>query len=139
MKQIRQMTQGTIFTVVGNCNGHNYTVGEKYKVVQHSLREHNVTGCSLDGYFVGNTLKDSDITAFTTRETMLSDIENISSTIKELEEMLQETKTKLKYLEASGEEEFNENEFRVFIALKTIEDKSISEKERIKIIAGLLN
>ena len=45
---------------------------------------------------------------------------------------------KLKFLEETGQDEFNQNEFNAYQALTLIENGELSKAEKAKLIAGLL-
>lgn len=69
--------------------------------------------------------------------------EEIHKELLELEKNFVNSRTelqnKLQYLEESGSEEFDENEFKVHTTLKTLENKKLSIKEKTKLIASLIN
>lgn len=56
----------------------------------------------------------------------------------EAEEEAKELQSKLDYLAAFSIEVFDENEYKVYTALKAIDDKKITEQERVKLIAKLI-
>jgi len=58
---------------------------------------------------------------------------------KEFQKTIQELNEKIAYLEESGSELFSETEFKVYKTLKTLGNKDLSETERAKIIASLIN
>lgn len=58
---------------------------------------------------------------------------------KEFQKTIQELNEKISYLDESGNEFFYETEFKVYKTLKTLGNKDLSETERAKIIASLIN
>jgi alpha-amylase/alpha-mannosidase (GH57 family) len=58
---------------------------------------------------------------------------------KEFQKTTQELNEKIVYIEESGNEFFYETEFKVYKTLKTLSNKDLSETERAKIIASLIN
>lgn len=58
---------------------------------------------------------------------------------KEFQKTIQELNEKIVYIEESGNEFFYETEFKVYKTLKTLSNKDLSETERAKIIASLIN
>lgn len=72
-------------------------------------------------------------------------MKSITQTKEEFEEKLKQLtdeigiiKTKIEWLDESGNTEYNEDEYKVYQTLKLLEDDKISKIEKSKIIAELI-
>lgn len=134
--------KGDIIKITNNNgNGHNYEVGQKYRVTvsSGSGRQMNVQAESLDGKWKGNNLISGEfqicpltIEGYKERGTDLNkEIEKIQSEIKENDDIIE-------WMEQTGIKEYDENEHRVYVALTTIEDGKLSKLEKAKLIGKLI-
>lgn len=87
------------------------------------------------GYVYGNELKGNS----GTKEDLLKEIEDIKKEIKEKESEINNLNTKITFLEESGLAEYDEDTYKVFIALTTIENKKLSKLEKAKVVSDLIN
>lgn len=65
--------------------------------------------------------------------------DEIKDEIEELEDEIFELKSRLAFLEETDSKEFDENEFKVYNTLKIIEKKGLSQIDKAKAIAKLIN
>lgn len=64
--------------------------------------------------------------------------ESILGSIHELEREITTLKEKLEWMETMSVDEFDEDEFKVYKTLKTLEDDNLSMMEKTKLIASLV-
>lgn len=64
--------------------------------------------------------------------------EEIGKEMDKLKVEIDDLQLKIDYMDQAGEDEYDENEFKVWKTLHTLDNKKLSEKEKIKIIAGLI-
>lgn len=64
--------------------------------------------------------------------------ENIECEISCLEKEITSQRSKLQYMTENNLEEFDENQYRVFQTLKTLDNKEITQVQKSKIIAELI-
>jgi hypothetical protein len=64
--------------------------------------------------------------------------EFLENELEVLNQKVSDTQAKLNYLKEIGAETFDENEFKVYTTLKTLENESLSLNEKTKLIAGLI-
>jgi hypothetical protein len=85
-----------------------------------------------------NGLYPSDL-----KEKVLFNKESFEKLLEEKErkfnEELNSIKAKIQFLEETGNEEYSETEFKVYQTLKTLKNENLSETQRAKIIAQLIN
>lgn len=117
--------------IVGNKAGHGFSMG-----VLTDIANCIQSGSNVCVYLVTGT-------AYTVQ---LADIEPVSAetkaeiqeNIKKLEAEIAINKSKLKFIEETGSEVFDETEFKVFQTLQTLKGKK-SDIEKAKAIAKLIN
>jgi hypothetical protein len=77
------------------------------------------------------------------REKVILNKETFEKLLQEKEEKFQKEigtiKQKISYLEETGSEEYSETEFKVYQTLKTLKNQDLTEVQRTKIIASLIN
>jgi hypothetical protein len=138
----KDVKKGDIIKITTNSgNGHNYELGERYRVTHCSgqVRNMNVQAESLDGKWKGNSLivGEFEIVGLTIEafkkagEDYKKKIEKIKSDIKENDDIID-------WMTEMGIKEYDENEHRVFVALTAIEDKNLSKLEKSKLIGKLI-
>lgn len=133
-KAVKQkVKKGDLVRVSGNSNSNDYTIGEVYRVVTGvSSGSKTFQAESLDGAWRGNHLHINDVVVVgLTRDYY----ENV---IRELEARIAETKACVKWMDETGNVEFDENEFRAWTALTTLEDPKLSKMEKAKVLASLI-
>ena len=122
---------GQLVKVKGNSNSHNYQVGETYRVIQVG-GSNTVTAESLDGEWVGNNLSLNDI------ESTVCSKEYFENQIKSLQNEIDDYTSILTWMVENGKTEYDANEHKVWKALTTIENDTISKMDKVKLIASLL-
>lgn len=77
------------------------------------------------------------------KERVILNKETFEKLLQEKEEKFQKDiesiKQKISYLEETGNEEYSETEFKVYQTLKTLKNQDLTEVQRTKIIASLIN
>lgn len=117
-----------------NVGDHNYELGKEYIVT-------DINGKDRDSFKakdpetgrVGNNLYAREV-YFGTANTK----EGLEEEKEKLECELDEIKTKLKFMEEHGLDEFDEEEYKVYKTLDVIEDDNKSRKEKAKEISKLI-
>ena len=133
-KAVKQkVKKGNLVRVTGNSNSNDYTVGEVYRVITGvEASSKTFQAETLDGNWRGNHLHIDDVVVVgLTRDYY----ENV---IRELEAEIAETKARLKWMEETSNVEFDDNEFRAWTALTTLEDPKLSKMEKAKVLASLI-
>ena len=127
----KQAKVGQLVKVTGNSNSNDYTIGEIYRVTRNT-GSNCVQAESLDGNWTGNNLdlRDCEIVGLTK--------EHFKSEIKRLENEIAEAKSIMAWMDETGNTEYNADEHKVWTAITTIEDNSISKLDKVKLIASLL-
>jgi len=128
---------GQTYKFVSNSNGLHYPKydGQKCKIIYFRTKNNFdvefSNGHILSGVYAINVKEISETK------------EEITKELLELEKNFVDSRTelqnKLQYLEESGSEVFDENEYKVHTTLKTLENKKLSIKEKTKLIASLIN
>ncbi len=130
LKMSKQVKVGDIILVTGNEGSANYTIGEKYRV--KTVKGKVLTAETLDGGWQGNWLQEYDAKVVgITRE-------DYQKEIAEHQAQIDEAKAVIAWMDEAGVTEYDENEFKVWQALTTIENGSMSKLDKVKAIAGLL-
>jgi len=73
-----------------------------------------------------------------TAEDFGKQLQKLDAKILEIEKEKEEIRAKIKFMNDSGSEKFNEKEFRAFNVLKTIEQGGLNNFEKAKIIGKLI-
>lgn len=122
---------GDIILVTGNSESANYKIGEKYRVTRVECK--TLEAESLDGKWQGNWLNHFDC--------KLSGINRdyFEKNIAERQRLIDEDKAIIAWMDEVGADEYDENEFKVWQALTTIESGTMSKLDKVKAIAALLN
>jgi hypothetical protein len=74
-----------------------------------------------------------------TKEEILESIKEVESEIRTKNSEISNLKSKLKFMEENGLEEFDEDQFKVFRTLELIDSKELSKMEMAKEIAKLIS
>jgi hypothetical protein len=132
------LSAGTKLVIVSNTSSHNYAIGTKitfrdYYPNQPEWFYANEGNCSTAIRF-----SDVRLDSYTEKD--------IQEELKLAEEKLTEAKTnvenvklKLEFIKETGASIFNENEYRAYNTLKTLENSKLSTLEKAKQIASLFN
>jgi hypothetical protein len=126
----RKVKVGDIILVTGNGGSANYTIGQKYRVTRILFMA--LEAETLDGSWKGNWLQlhDAKVVGITRKD--------YQKVIDEYQAKIDEAKTTIAWMDEAGVTEFEEDEFKVWQALSTIEDGSMSKMNKVKAIAALL-
>lgn len=126
---------GDIVLVTKNCNSHNYTIGERYRITKSKPNGSGMLyeAANIDTGWIGNWLRGSDcevVTALT--------IEDFEKKLADLLSEVQETQSVIDWMKETGATEYNETEHKVWGVLNAVENDSISKLEKVRIIASLI-
>jgi len=84
----------------------------------------------------------ADILVVNTGENSLENfkekIKKLDNEIKKINEEKQDIEKKINFLKESGSEKFNDNEYRAYIAIQTMDKENLSDFEKAKIIGDLI-
>lgn len=137
MAKCKKFKVGDLVRPYKNSNSHDYAIGEVYRVKDVDLT--TFTAESLNGRWRGNMLRHEDCKpAFEDLDSFEENIEQVESNIKKLNSVKLELESKINWMKEVGADTFDENEYRVWQALSTIEDGGLSKLEKVKLIAALL-
>lgn len=124
--------EGDLFRVKSNTQGHNYVLGQIYRVVQRQPQG--------GGYYMGTDPN----TGFTGNWIFHTDMEPASLTVTELEKQKNELLAqvaaldeKLAYLRESGLDAYDPDEYKIHKALSVL-DNTTDPRERTKALAKLI-
>lgn len=144
--EILNYLKGKRIEIIKTVGNHNYgPVGTKITLDNPNMTLSGVSGtiykCLHRGTSIGNNL---NFTCFTviiseTEEEIKEEIKYLQTKKKEIDEEIKLEKGKIAFIKETGSDKYDENEFKAYSALKTIEDKSLSIIERAKLIAKLIN
>jgi len=120
----------------------NWNIGVGDTVVVHSISydgHYNVqkTDRTQGSYRVSNAA----IAKYTggKRVQLQDQIKKAEERIKQQKAFIEETKTKIAFMDETGSETFNENEFKAYQTLTIIEKGDLSKMEKAKAIAALID
>lgn len=125
-----------VVRVVGNVSGHGFLMGESIKLtyVPKTFGKGKVglaTAVSQStGYRCGVNFEDVS--------KLSSSKESILSEIKEYETSIKNLRAKLEFIEEVGSEEFDEDEFKIYNALKAL-DKKGTRIEKARALKAIIN
>jgi hypothetical protein len=129
---------GNKIKVIANKGGHNYEIGEVYKVVK--IYNDSLTAKSLDGKFVGNSLYGTEIEFVSlTIDELKEDNESLKANIAEIQKEIEDNNLKIAWMEENGVSEYDENQFKAFRTLSLLEDETLSKLEKAKLIGELVS
>jgi hypothetical protein len=140
MAKCNEFKVGDLVIPVKNSNGHDYKLGEVYRVVSVDsdvdlLRAVSTDGCNR----LGNHLRASDCKPGKVGvETLKERLADVQSKLEKFHSEKLELESQIKWMADTGTDTFDENEYRVWQALSTIEDGDLSKLEKVKLIAALL-
>ena len=143
MSSQRKFQNGDYAFLNAKASGHliqQLGIGAKVKIVDKGYdSEYHIE--TLNGqrinYVRSNALDKAP--AMTSKELLEADIEAQRKIVSDANEKIATIKTKLKFLEETGQTEFNENEFKAFQVLTIIEEGGLSKLEQAQAIAMIVN
>jgi len=140
MAKCNKFEVGDLVIPVKNSNSHNYKIGTVYRVLSVDSGDGTFRAISTDGCdWMGNHLKASDCKlAKIGVESLQEKLEEVQSKFEKLQSEKLELESQIKWMADTGTDTFDENEYRVWQALSTIEDGGLSKLEKVKLIAALL-
>lgn len=141
MAKCKKFKVGDLIIPFKNSNSHNYSCGQVYRVIQlDTSGGESFKAISTDGSdWIGNHLRYSDCRlAFMGLDYLKEKADSVQSKIQKLESELAELEAKMKWMADTGADNFDEDQYRVWQALSTIEDAGMSKLEKVKVIAALL-
>jgi hypothetical protein len=140
MAKCNKFKVGDMVIPVKNTNSHDYKIGEVYRVVSEDLTSHTFRAVSTDGCErIGNHIKHSDCKpAVTGIEFLKEKLADVDSKFEKLQYEKLELEAKINWMVETGADNFDENEYRVWQVLSTIDSADLSKLEKVKLIAALL-
>lgn len=140
--KLREFLKGKKIEILKNSNSHDYgpkgTIFELGECVQmdglSSLYRGKPNGS-------GNSLNFGDfhLIESTTIEDIKEDSKVIQAQIEKLKTQIKENDAKLAYLKETGEDTYDEMEFKAYQTLTLLEDPKLSKLEKAKLIGQLVN
>jgi len=128
---MKKVKVGDVVRVTGNSNSNNYAVGHKYRVIDIGGNG-SVRAESLDETFVGNNLAAVDFIVIGL------DKNYFEEQITHYKSEIQKAETIIAWMKETGNEEFNDQEFKIWEALTAFESDSLSKTEKVKLIAKII-
>ena len=122
--------------IVGNIAGHGFYIGElvTLKSPTAAFNRGGTTTAVAEG---ANGYRY--IVRFTDISPLALSKKEISESIKEYEDYITNLKSKLKFIDEIGSEEFDEDEFKIYNALKVLDDKRGSRIEKVRTLKAIIN
>lgn len=136
--KIKSFLRGKTIKVVNTSGGHNYgAVGETTKLSNVS----NSTSSYLSqGFPGGNTIYYYEFVVLTeeTVEDLNENIKRLKKDKKDIDAEIKTVEAKIEFMKTNSLEKYDEDEFKVFQTLQTLDDASTTAMEKAKIIAKLI-
>lgn len=127
----RHVKIGDLIRVTKNADGHNYTIGETYRVT--NLYDKNIQAESLDGCWHGNYIAyDCFKLTNLNKEYYLDQIDKLQFEIDEVRSIMA-------WMDETGNDTYNPDEHRVWQALTLLENDKMSKGDKVKLIAKLIH
>jgi hypothetical protein len=139
---LRRLPQiGDIVLVKANSNDHSYTIGLRYRVIAHTGSTTFIAE-DLYGVWKGNNLKYQDCYPGWLYEWEMEEIGSSKVVFQEkmqkLKTEMEELQRKIDFLNETGEEQFDAEEFKVYSTLKLFQNDKLTDVEKSKLIAKLI-
>lgn len=140
--KLRDFLKGKKIEILKNSNSHDYSV--KGTIIE--LNEDLVVSGTTSLYRGkpnggGNTIRfpDFHLIESSTIEDIQNDSKEIKAEIEKLKNQIKENDAKLAYLKETGEDTYDEMEFKAYQTLTLLEDPALSKLEKAKLIGQLVN
>ena len=125
-----------VVRVVGNVSGHGFLMGESIKLtyVPKTFGKGKVGLATAMSQSTGSrwSVNFEDVSKLSSSK------ESILSEIKEYEISIKNLRAKLEFIEEVGSEEFDEDEFKIYNALKAL-DKKGTRIEKARALKAIIN
>lgn len=125
-----------VVRVVGNVSGHGFLIGESIKLtyVPKTFGKGKVGLATAMSQSTGSRwgVNFEDVSKLSSSK------ESILSEIKEYEISIKNLRAKLEFIEEVGSEEFDEDEFKIYNALKAL-DKKGTRIEKARALKAIIN
>jgi hypothetical protein len=125
-----------VVRVVGNVSGHGFLMGESIKLtyVPKTFGKGKVGLATAMSQSTGSrwSVNFKDVSKLSSSK------ESILSEIKEYEISIKNLRAKLEFIEEVGSEEFDEDEFKIYNALKAL-DKKGTRIEKARALKAIIN
>lgn len=142
MKNTTGLQQGAKLVIISNTSGHNIAIGTKVKFKNYYPYGNNSNSLShiqiMEYPNVYLCLSDIEIDECTI-EDIQSELEDAEYILTKATQNCQNIKLKIEYLKETSTTKFDENEFKAYCTLKTLENENLSTMEKAKQIASLFN
>jgi hypothetical protein len=132
--------------ILNTTNSHNYgKVGTVVKLTSPTLGLSGGSGNNYtqlySGIPSGNTIGFSSfhVLIAQTEEELLAEIKALEKSKKDIDKEIELCKNKIEFIKETGSKEFNENEFKAFNVLKTIDNGKLTRIEKARLIASLVS
>lgn len=125
---VNQFKVGNTVKVVGNTAGHGSSIGDIVTITRISYP--SIWCKTSSGQIWTYNRNDLKIAACSKKD--------LESNIKEFEAEIKAAKLKIKFIEDTGSEEFDEDEFKIYNAL-TVLDGAKSKIEKARILKDIIN
>jgi predicted neuraminidase len=113
-----------------NIGSHDYCIDKMYVV--HEIRSDNFRAIDPETKRVGNYLRYDEVRlAAASREYFIQRIEKLESELTEI-------RSKVRWMDEVGTDEFDETEHKVWSVLNAVETEGLSKIERVKLIASIV-
>ena len=124
---------GDIVKVIGNSNSNDYRIGKEYEVV--SSDGSTVRAKDPDTGRLHNCLAMCDfviVKAVNSRERITKELDELKTKAAELQ-------SRIDWMDEIGTDDYNSTEHKVWSVMNAVENQSLSKRERVKLIASLID
>lgn len=143
--EANQYVKGKKFKVISNASGSGVPVGEHITMTSCNIATNtNFGGSTIGAKRISNNihtgwcgLAELECPSSTLKD-LEDDIESIDNTIIELKQSKKLKEENVQFMKKNGLKEFNEDEFKVFAVLETLEQPGLSKIKRAQLITKLI-
>jgi hypothetical protein len=132
---------GTKLVVVGCTSGHGSPIGTKLTLKNWYYGSGcgtPATGVQVNECNSWFSLCDVRLDSYTKKD-LEEELKNVEEKLTEAKTNVENVKLKIEFIKETGSSNFNENEYRAYNTLKTLEYSKLSTLEKAKHIASLFN
>ena len=134
------LTKGTKLVVIDNKSCHNIPLNTKVKYSYSASASEGKIYVSRDGKILGQYFYNSDLRLdIYTIEDMNDELKSAEEAVLNAEKVVENIKFKIEYMTEVGSDNFDENEYKAYSTLKTLENTNLTTLDKAKQIASLFN
>lgn len=134
-----ELIKGKSATIISNITGSSHAVGTKVKLVQYQTGSTLVVIYKIEGDTNLHTKQEKEFELSPeTKKELQNSLLSLEKSIKTIQDEQVLIKSRIKFMEDNGIEEYDETTFKTFHVLNLLEQKHLSKIEKAKLISTLL-